>query len=152
MSRLLPTFARNDRGVAVVELALTMPILMALVMGVADMSMAFSRKLALEQAAQRAIEMIQQTTEETSVEEVIQAEIADQADVAAADVTVENILFCDGELAGDFNAECVDEDTEERYIRITVVGEYDPFFPAMLGTTNENGNYDLTAVAGIRTK
>jgi hypothetical protein len=152
MSRLLRTFTRDDRGVAVVELALTMPILMAMVMGVADMSMAYSRKLAIEQAAQRAIEMIQQTTEETSVETVIQGEIADQAGVAASGVTVENILFCAGELVGDFNSECADDDTEVRYIKITVTGEYDPFFPAVLGDTNDDGNYVIRAVAGIRTK
>jgi hypothetical protein len=153
MSRLLRTLIFDRRGVAVVELALTMPILMALVMGVADMSMAYSRKLALEQAVQRAIEMVQQTTEETSVEEVIRSEVSDQASVGADDVGVEYTLFCDGELIGDFNSECADEDAlEVRYIKVTVTGEYDPFFPAILGDTNREGNYIIKAVAGIRTK
>lgn len=150
--KLIRTLASDRRGVAAIELALAMPVLLTLVTGIADMSLAYSRKLALEQAVQRSIEMVQQTTEETSVEDVIKAEVADQGDVGVENVAVEHLLYCAGELAGDFNAECADESTEVRYIKVTVTGEYDPFFPAVLGTPNANGNYDVVATAGIRTK
>ena len=48
-----------------IELALVAPVLALMVIGIVDMSNAFSRKLALEQGAQRASRKIMQTTETT---------------------------------------------------------------------------------------
>jgi len=53
---------RNDRGAAIIELALVAPVLALMTIGIVDMSNAYSRKLGLEQGAQRAIEKIMQTT------------------------------------------------------------------------------------------
>ncbi len=50
------SIVEDDAGAAIVELALTASILATLIMGVTDASTAFSRKLELEQGAQRAIE------------------------------------------------------------------------------------------------
>ena len=51
---------RDERGAAVIELALVAPVLALMVIGIVDISNAYSRKLALEQGAQRAIEKIMQ--------------------------------------------------------------------------------------------
>ncbi len=59
---------RNERGAAMIEMALVAPVLALGVIGIVDMSNAYSRKLALEQAAQRAVEKIGQTTEDRTVE------------------------------------------------------------------------------------
>ena len=63
-SRLLA----NARGAAVIELALVAPVLALGVIGIVDVSNAYSRKLALEQGAQRAVEKIMNTTETSTVE------------------------------------------------------------------------------------
>jgi hypothetical protein len=152
MRPLLSRLRRHDGGVAVIELALTMPLFMVMIMGVADMSTAYSRRLALEQGAQRAIEMIQQTTGNDSVEGAVQAEAADQAGVTPDDVSVSFQLFCDGDLAGDFEAECAGTAVETRYIIVTVSDRYDPFFPGILGAVDDQGLYPISATAGIRTK
>ena len=61
MIRFLRSSLRGDnRGAALIELALAMPFLAALVIGMTDLSRAFSMKLQLEQAAQRAIEKVEQ--------------------------------------------------------------------------------------------
>lgn len=58
----------DDRGAAIIELAIVAPVLAAAIIGIVDISNAYSKKLALEQAAQRAIEKIMNTTETSTVE------------------------------------------------------------------------------------
>src|SRR3954468_18485844 len=65
----------NDRGAAVIEMALVAPVLALGVIGIVDVSNAYSRKLGLEQGAQRAIEKIMNTTENASVEATLANEV-----------------------------------------------------------------------------
>ena len=65
----------NDRGAAVVEMALIAPVLALGVIGIVDLSNAYSRKLALEQGVQRAVEKIANTTENSSVETTLSNEV-----------------------------------------------------------------------------
>ena len=65
----------NHRGAAVIELALVAPVLALTVIGIVDMSNAYSRKLALEQGAQRAVEKIMNTTESATVEATLANEV-----------------------------------------------------------------------------
>jgi Flp pilus assembly protein TadG len=65
----------NDRGAAVIEMALVAPVLALGVIGIVDVSNAYSRKLALEQGAQRAVEKIMNTTENASVESTLANEV-----------------------------------------------------------------------------
>ncbi|MDP9085899.1 MAG: pilus assembly protein, partial [Pseudomonadota bacterium] len=66
--------AASERGAVIIELAIVAPVMAMLAIGVVDMSNAFSRKLALEQGAQRAIEKIMQTTDDTTVEATLASE------------------------------------------------------------------------------
>lgn len=65
----------NERGAAVIEMALIAPVLALGVIGIVDVSNAYSRKLALEQGVQRAVEKIANTTENTSVETTLSNEV-----------------------------------------------------------------------------
>src|SRR3954462_7328753 len=67
--------AANERGAAVIEMAMVAPVLAIGVIGIVAMSNAYSRKLALEQGAQRAIEKIMNTTETSTVEETLANEV-----------------------------------------------------------------------------
>ena len=63
------------RGAAVIEMALIAPVLALGVIGIVDVSNAYSRKLALEQGVQRAVEKIMNTTENASVESTLANEV-----------------------------------------------------------------------------
>jgi len=65
----------NDRGAAVIEMALIAPVLALGVIGIVDVSNAYSRKLALEQGVQRAVEKIMNTTETATVEATLANEV-----------------------------------------------------------------------------
>ena len=82
-----PRLAADQGGAAVIELALIAPVLALTVIGVVDMSNAYSRKLALEQGAQRAVEKIMQTTETSTVENTLTTEAVCQVNGMNADGT-----------------------------------------------------------------
>lgn len=66
---------RNERGAAVIELALVAPVLALGIIGIVDMSNAYTRKLGLEQGVQRAVEKIANTTENATVESTLANEV-----------------------------------------------------------------------------
>ena len=165
MIRRIKKLHRDERGVATIELALFAPILATMVIGVVDMSNAFGRKLAVEQAAQRAIEKVMQTTGVKSVADTIVDEVADQANIAEEDkvskIAVTYSLECDDEDPQTSN----DADTfdtyvcpggtvrEARYIEVEINDVYEPMFPLHFGAYDgEKGGYPVRATAGMRTK
>ena len=152
MSILNRNLAGDDRGAAVIELALIAPMLALLTIGIVDVSQAFGRKLALEQAAQRAVEKVMQTTGTTTPEGTIKAEAATQAGVSEDDVTVTYTLECNGVAVADFDTECDPAQKEARYLTVTVIGSYTPMFPAHYFGDDADKIYHMTATAGVRTQ
>jgi Flp pilus assembly protein TadG len=168
------SFAGDSRGAVTVELALLAPILAMMIIGVADISIAYGQKLELEQGAQRAIEKVMQTTGNTTVADTLQQEVVCQVNgtleggacatgrVTAEDVTVGYRLECvdeggtrtatESDTAAEFDAlTCPEDSSEARYLNVTVVDTYTPMFPIHWGTGGD-GDYDLSATAGVRTQ
>jgi Flp pilus assembly protein TadG len=177
MRRSVYRLAIDARGAAVVELAMVAPVLALMVVGVVDMSNAFSRKLALEQGAQRAIEKIMQTTEDDTVEGTLKTEAVCQVNGTNADgtcktspittsnVTVTYRLECKaagGAISTQTNTDPVAFDAltcaagtvnEARYIEVAVTDKYTPLFPIHFGSFNTaDGTYHVSATAGMRTQ
>jgi Flp pilus assembly protein TadG len=160
MIRRLKQLARDDSGAAVIELALAAPILAAMVIGVSDISTAYGKKLELEQAAQRAIEKVAQTTGEATPEETIKKEAVCQfngtnsdgtcktAPLTTANVAVQYSLTCDGTVTA-YTSDCTGTQVEVRYITATVTYNYAPTFDFHFGTYPD-GTYHLDGSAGVR--
>jgi Flp pilus assembly protein TadG len=165
----------DTRGAAVVELALVAPVLLTLMVGVIDLSNAYSHKLAIEQGAQRAIEKILQTTDDTTVEATLTNEVICQVNgtttagackttpIVASNVTVTYRLECKngaGAVASQtstdstaFNAFVCGAGTVStaRYISVAVTDKYAPLFPIhFAGYNTSDGTYHLSATAGMR--
>jgi Flp pilus assembly protein TadG len=82
--------SRDDRGAAIIEMALLAPLLATVVIGMTDLSLAYSQKLLLEQAAQRSIEKAMQGMQgddSTDIFETLQEEAAATAGVNENAVT-----------------------------------------------------------------
>jgi Flp pilus assembly protein TadG len=175
MMRRLRTLAREDRGSAVIELALIAPVLATLIIGVTDVSIAYGRRLELEQAVQRSIEKVMQTTGDTTVAGTIKKEAVCQINGSNADGTCAAGRLTEAEVTVTYRLECTSAggavsnqdssdadtfdaftcpnatDTEARYIMATAVDTYTPMFKIHFGT-GANGVYDLSATAGVRVK
>ena len=176
MSVHFPRLARDDRGAAVIELALVAPVLGLMVIGIVDISNAFSRKLALEQGAQRAIERIMQTTSDTTVENTLKAEVVCQVNGTNADGTCKSSPITTSNVTVTYRLECtaagstisaqtstdatafdaltcnVGTISEARYIEVNVTDKYTPLFPIRFSAINADGTYHISATAGMRTE
>jgi Flp pilus assembly protein TadG len=162
----------NERGAAIIELAIIAPIFALMTIGVVDMSNAYSRKLGLEQGAQRAIEKIMQTTQGATVEDTLKTEAVCQVNgtnadgtcksspITTADVTVTFRLECtnaDGTVDvftdADAATDCAASQTKAQYVSVTVTDKYTPMFPIhFAGLDSSDGTYHITATAGMRTQ
>jgi Flp pilus assembly protein TadG len=162
MIRLLHALRSDNRGAAIIELAMVAPVIALLTIGVVDLSNGFGRKLRLEQAAQRSIEKVMQTTGTLTVEETIANEAVCQyngtqvdgtcktAPLTTDNVTVTHRLECDGTLTTD--PDCASNQTESRWVQVTVSDDYTPMFPIHFSGIDDGNKYHITAIAGMRTE
>ena len=166
----------DQRGAAIIELALVAPVFALMTSGIVDMSNAYSRKLALEQGAQRAIEKIMQTTEIDTVEGTLKTEAVCQVNgtntdgtcktspITTSNVTVTYRLECKdsgGTITSQTSTDSVAFDAlvcgsgtvrESRYIEANVTDKYTPMFPIHFFSYNGDGTYHIQATAGMRTE
>ena len=164
----------DERGSIIVELALVAPVLAMMIVGVVDMSNAYSRKLGLEQGAQRALEKIMQTTDDDTVETTLKTEAVCQVNgmksdgtcnttpITAADVTVTyraEFTATGGAVTSCSNVDPLIVDactrpgslaSEAHFILITINDKYTPMFPLHFSSINSDGTYHMSATAGMR--
>ena len=158
----LRTLIRDQRGAAIIELAFIAPIIALMTVGVVDLSNGFGTKLKVEQAAQRSIEKVMQTTGVTTVEDTIVAEAVCQYNgtnvngtckttpLTTANVTVTHRLECDGVLTT--NPDCTGTQKEARWIEVKVATDYKPLFPLYFTGIDADGKYHIESIAGMRTQ
>jgi Flp pilus assembly protein TadG len=168
---------RNERGAAVIEMALIAPVLALMTIGIIDMSNAYSKKLALEQGAQRAIEKIMNTTEDATVESTLATEAVCQVNgttttggvttcnsspITTSNVTVTWRLDCTvgGTTSSQSTTSSATYDTyvsgcsgtKKGYVQVTVTDKYTPLFPIHFAAFNTgDSTYHISATAGTRT-
>lgn len=163
MTHLLKLW-RAERGAAIIELAIVAPVIALMTVGVVDLSNGFNSKLRLEQAAQRSIEKVMQTTGVTSVEETIVNEALCQyngtnedgsckaAPITAANVAVTHSLYCDAATEPTADPDCAPGQVESRWIKVSIWTEYEPMFPVQFSGIDAGGKYRIEASAGLRTE
>jgi Flp pilus assembly protein TadG len=157
VSRLL----RNEHGASLVELALTAPFMASLLIGMADLSRAFSMKLQMEQAAQRTIEQVeQQKSVATSYNASLTAEATSA--MAAAGYSTGNTITPDSWLecssngttwtrAASFTGACAANESTARYVNITIARRFTPMFPSRHWPgANSDGTINISGYAEVR--
>ena len=153
MIKKLRNLAADDRGTALIELALAVPILAAALIGMVDLSRAYSEKLKLEQAAQRAIERVMNRQTSSSSYNTLTSEAMAAAGVDAADVTIDFWLECNGARQSNYDSSCTSGQAYARYLTVAVQKDFIPsfgtrFFPG----ANSDGTFTISSEAGIRTQ
>jgi hypothetical protein len=137
----------------VVEFAIAVPFLLTLTLGIIDLSQGSARKFALEQAAQRTIELVAVGDQRQDYQH-LRAMAATHAGVSATDVTVDQWLECNGARQPSFTGSCVQGQTIARYVSVVINGSYRPSFPAgPLGSfvgVRSDGTIALQGDAGVR--
>ena len=151
--------SQDEGGNSIIELALVAPILATLLIGMVDLSRAYSSKLMLEQAAQRSIEKVQQYQASASTPTLLKAETVAAAQAAgftsttAADVTVDFWLECNGTRAADYESSCPTGQTYGRWVSVDLKATFTPMFRVRrwMGS-NADGTFTIHGIAGMRTQ
>ena len=138
----------DERGASIIEMGLAAPILAAFLVGMMDLSGAYSEKLQLEQAAQRTIELVQVSSFKESDKASLKTE-AEAAAGAGATATVDAWLECNGTKQTPFSSTCSSGQTYARYVTVEITRSYTPMFGLTWGA-NPNGTYTLKGKAGVR--
>ena len=153
MIRMFKTLARDEQGTSLIEMAMVAPVLGSMLLGMVDISRAYSAKLQLEQAAYRSIEKVQQYRTTTDTYTTLQAEAASAAGVATTAVTVDPWLECNGVRQTTYTGVCATGQVPTRYITVSIQKMFTPMFGSrFFPGANSNGTYTLTGRAGLRTQ
>jgi Flp pilus assembly protein TadG len=159
MIRHMTSLARDDRGASIIEMAMAMPVLASLLIGMVDISRAYSAKLQLEQAANRAVEKVQQYQASESTYTTLQGEAGAAAraagfsSVADSDVVIDYWLECNGTRAADYDTTCPSGQTYARWVTVDIPGTFTPMFSSRRWPgANTDGSFTLHGKAGLRTQ
>ncbi len=161
MSRNIQRLGDSERGTSVIEFALAAPFMAALLVGVIDLSKAYSDRLELEQAAQRTIELVQQQRSVSSDYSVLADEAAAAAGIrkTSSNPAVNQWLECSSDGGATWvsqgnntiTSQCPnDTDLPARYVTISIQKGFTPVLRSAWLGTDSNGQYMLTGRAGIR--
>ena len=153
MTRFLCSLARDESGASLIEMAMVAPVFASMLIGMVDISRAYSAKLQLEQAAYRSIEKVQQYRTSTDTYTTLQAEAASAAGVATTAVTIDPWLECDGVRQAGYTGVCPTGQVPTRYITVSIQKMFTPMFGThYFPGANTDGTYTLTGRAGLRTQ
>ena len=159
MIRFVRPLARDERGASVIEMAMVTPILASLLIGMVDLSRAYSAKLQLEQSAYRAIEKVQQYQASSSTydtlkgEAVAAAQAAGFTNVTDSNVTIDFWLECNGVRQGTYNTNCTGGQQYARWVTVDISGTFTPMFSSRRWPgANSDGTFTLHGKAGLRTQ
>lgn len=128
MNTFIGRLRRDDRGVALVEMALSLPLLMLLCLGMIDISRLVTSKIDLELASQQTVDyfLAKRPTNDKTANYITEAATA--AGVAKSQVTVTIWLECDGVEAGKVTGECADGEETARYAWISIYDDVETSF------------------------
>lgn len=153
----LALLGRNEAGSMVIEMGLLAPILASVLILMSDLSIAFSERLKLEQAAQTAIEKVMQGQARTTTESAaaLKSEAATLANVPPEQVSVTFYLECvnpdtNAATPTAWNGVCISPQVSRRYMEVVIDKNYTPFFRQTVVGTNANGQYPLRGRTSVR--
>jgi Flp pilus assembly protein TadG len=162
MIRFTQRLVRDEGGASLIELALIMPFFASMVIGVVDLSRAYSAKLQLEQAAYRAIEKVQQYQASEDTYSTLSTEATTAATAAGftnPTVTIDYWLECNGVRQGDgtpgngYDTTCPTAGQTARWVKVDIAGKFTPMFASRHWPgANSDGTFTLHGKAGIRTQ
>ena len=142
----------DQRGAAIIELAIIAPIMATLLIGMVDLGRGYSTKLQLEQAAQRAIEKVMNGQADKSTAAALKTEAATTADVLETAVTVDYWHECANARMSDYDSVCSTGQTDRRYLTVSVNKTFTPMFATKWAGANADGTYTVTGKTGVRTQ
>ena len=148
---MIRALLKCERGNSFIEMAFALPLFVALLVGMVDISRAVSAKLQVVQVAQRTIERVQRSGFQYADLTTLETE-AEAAAGTGADATVSAWLECGSsttKLA--FTASCSGGQAYARFVGIRITRNYTPMFGTRyFPGANDDGSVTFDGTAGVR--
>ena len=141
---------RDDRGLAVIELAVIAPVLLVMMIGMSEIATAYSARLQLEQAAQRTVEKVLNNSISSSADEPLKLEAADAAGVRPDAVSVAYTLECGNIPQPDPRTPCLPGQVQARFLKLDITKRYLPMFTTRFIGSSGDGSFMLRGHAAAR--
>lgn len=150
--RFARLLARDQRGAAVMELAIIAPVFATMLIGMVDIGRGYSMKLQLEQAAQRSIEKVMNGQADKSTAAALKTEAATAAGVAETSVVVDYWLECDSARQASYDTTCSSGAVYRRYLTVQISKTFSPMFSTKFLGANSDGTFTVVGKTGVRTQ
>jgi len=147
VNSLLRKLASAREGNALIELAVVMPVLTMMVLGMTDVARAYMLKVHIEQVARTGGEYAISSKDRIPDPAEIQAQIANDSGLPASDITVKRWLECDGVPQGDVQYCATSSEQPAQYISVDVQDTFQPVF----GMVNWGQGANTRRVTGHQT-
>lgn len=149
---------RDSRGATLIEFGLFMPILGLMALGTMDLGRGLAARWALEQAAQRTIELANLGRRRLANYDFLKAEAASAAGVPVGQVTLNSWVECRNTSTGATRTiaviatDCAATEKPARYVTIAIWKNFTPMFASIpiIGRIGTNGVVRLSADSGVR--
>jgi Flp pilus assembly protein TadG len=149
-ANLLHQLRRDHRGTSVIELALALPFLSVMLVGLVDVASCYSAQMSIQQAAARSLERVQVAGPSGDFA-FVRTEAASAAGVPVSQVTVETWLECDNVKQAATVQTCSETQASANYVKVTISSSYAPYFGySPLGARTSDGRVPLSASASVR--
>lgn len=141
----------DRRGTSILELGLSLPLLMTVLVCLLDISRCYSAQMSLQQSAARALERVQVGSDRLSFA-YARAEAATAAGVDPSQVTVTSWTECNNNTTRlAYTSLCTVGQTSARYVEVTINSAYTPYFSfTPLGTRRDDGKVAISARSAVR--
>ena len=156
---------RDERGTAIVELALIAPVLALLTVGIVDLSRGVTRRMELSEAVHRTLEKaaaqnfkfsvsttgaVTMDYEGALIADVVEGAGGEEAGVTEDDVEIVTWLECNGIEETDRTIRTCDPgETTARYLQIRIDSSFTPSFGTVV-SPGTDGTVPLWAEAAVR--
>lgn len=149
LAKSLAKLARDNRGNAVVELALYLPVALVLFGGMFDFSQAVTQKLRAQQAVARTLEMASNLPVSAMNATTLRAEAATAANVPQSSVTANVWLECNGVVST--TGSCTSSIGLARYASVRINHNYQlTLYPALSGATADTAPIPFQVQGSLR--
>jgi hypothetical protein len=144
----------DNQGVGAIEFAIFLPLLVILIIGIADTARVISARLTLQQAVHRALEKAAVGTVRSDYL-YLRGDVAAAAAIPVTNVIVDAWLECNRARQGSFSGACEEGQMVSRYVRVTARTSYKSMFPLSEYSipslrSGPDGTVALSATAALR--
>lgn len=152
LSRKLRALAGDRTGASAMEFVLVAPFLGGLLFAAMDFGLAFTQKLALEQAAGRVAELVTAPGTVAMSYSNLSSEATTAYGKPVTSAVMDNWLECDSQRQSSFTGSCPVTQQTARYVSVVIKAEYVPIasWGGLIKGSGPNNGFPITGDATVR--